>query len=416
MNAIVLFIVGVVFGAALVFVIQLLRRREAREIARELISESDSQRVHDVEALMMRIKESFGSLSLDALSKNTEEFLKIANETLSRQTKSGEKELEGKKQLIDQTLGVMKEDLQKVQELVKGFEKDREKKFGELANQLKSTAEQTGKLQETANQLKGALASTKARGQWGERMAEDVLRLAGFVEGVNYRKQKALETAGTRPDYTFLLPQDLKVNMDVKFPFNNYLRYLEAGGESDREKFKSQFLKDVRVRIKEVTTRDYINPTEDTVDYVIVFIPNEQVYAFIHESDSTLLDDALKNRVILCSPITLYAILAIIRQAVENFNLEKTTEQILFLLGSFHKQWTLFLKSLEKMGKRIDDAQREFTVLNSTRRNQLEKPLMRIEDLRKQKGILDEGSFDEEDVSLAEDDDEKNNSNLLPNP
>ncbi len=416
MNTIAFFIIGVIFGAALVLAVQLLRRREAKEIARELISETDSQRVHDLEALMMRIKESFGSLSLEALSKNTEEFLKIANETLSKQTTSGEKELEGKKLLIDQTLRVMKEDLQKVQELVMGFEKDREKKFGELANQLKSTAEQTGKLQETANQLKSALASTKARGQWGERMAEDVLRLAGFVEGINYRKQKALETAGTRPDYTFLLPQDLKVNMDVKFPFNNYLRYLEANGESDKEKFKSQFLKDVRVRIKEVTTRDYINPTEDTVDYVIVFIPNEQVYAFINESDSTLLDDALKNRVILCSPVTLYAILAIIRQAVENFNLEKTTEQILSLLGSFHKQWTLFLKSLEKMGKRIDDAQREFTTLNSTRRNQLEKPLRRIEDLRKQKGILDEESFDEEDVSLAEDDDEKNNSNLLPNP
>jgi DNA recombination protein RmuC len=416
MNAIVFFVIGVVFGAVLVFIIQVLRRKEAREIARELISESDSQRVQDLEALMSRIKESFGSLSLEALSKNTEEFLKVANETLSKQTKSGEKELEGKKQLIDQTLGIMKEDLQKVQDLVKGFEKDREKKFGELANQLKSTAEQTGKLQETANQLKSVLASTKARGQWGERMAEDVLRLAGFVEGINYRKQKALETAGTRPDYTFLLPQDLKVNMDVKFPFNNYLRYLEAEGESDREKFKSQFLKDVRVRIKEVTTRDYINPTEDTVDYVIVFIPNEQVYAFINESDSTLLDDALKNRVILCSPITLYAILAIIRQAVENFNLEKTTEQILSLLGSFHKQWALFLKSLEKMGKRIDDAQREFTTLNSTRRNQLERPLRRIEDLRKQKGIPDEGSFDEGDVSLAEEDDENNNSNLFPNP
>jgi DNA recombination protein RmuC len=416
MNYITFFIIGVIFGSVLVFIIQLLRRKEAKEIARELISESDSQRVQDLEVLIMRIKESFGSLSLEALSKNTEEFLKVANETLSKQTQSGEKELEGKKQLIDQTLGVMKEDLQKVQELVKSFEKDREKKFGELANQLKYTAEQTGRLQETASQLKSVLASTKARGQWGERMAEDVLRLAGFVEGINYRKQKALETAGTRPDYTFLLPQGLKVNMDVKFPFDNYLRYLEADGENDREKYKGQFLRDVRGRIKEVTTRDYINPEEDTVDYVIVFIPNEQVYAFINESDSSLLDDALRNRVILCSPITLYAILAVIRQAVENFNLEKTTDQILSLLGSFSKQWTLFLKSLEKTGKRIDDAQREFAVLNSTRRNQLERPLKRIEDLRQQKGILPEESFNEGEVDFVEDGDEKDNSNLLPNP
>jgi DNA recombination protein RmuC len=409
------FIIGVLFGAFLVFIIQWLRRKEARAIARELISESEAQRVEDLEALITRVKDSFGALSLEALSKNTEDFLKVANETLSKQTHAGEKELEGKKQLIDQTLGVMKEDLQKVQELVKVFEKDREKKFGELANQLKATAEQTGKLQETTSQLKGALASTKVRGQWGERMAEDILRMAGFVEGINYQKQKALETVSARPDYTFFLPQDLKVNMDVKFPLNNYLRYLEAGGESDREKCRVQFLRDVRGRIKEVTTRDYINPAENTLDYVIVFIPNEQVYAFINEQDRTLLDDALKSRVILCSPVTLYAILAVIRQAVENFNLEKTTDQILSLLASFSKQWLLFLKSLEKMGKRIEDAQREFTTLNTTRRNQLERPLMQIEDLRKQKGILSDASFSEDEVVIVEDRDDEKNSNLLPN-
>jgi len=402
MEYLAVFIIGVILGAVIVLVIYHVRGREAKVIAQELISQSESQRVQDLESLINRIKESFGSLSLEALSKNTEEFLKIANETLSKQTQVGEKELEGKKKLIDHTLEAMKGDLQRVQDLVTSFEKDREKKFGELANQLKSTAEQTGKLQETTSQLREALASTKARGQWGERMAEDVLRLAGFVEGINYLKQKALETVGTRPDYTFLLPQDLRVNMDVKFPLDNYLHYLEAGGESDRERYKNQFLKDVRGRIKEVTTRDYINPAENTVDYVIVFIPNEQVYAFINESDSSVLDEALKSKVVLCSPITLYAILAIIRQAVDNFNLEKTAAQILSLLGSFNKQWANFLKSLDKMGKKIDEAQKEFSVLTSTRRTQLERPLRQIEDLRKQKGILAEVSLIEGDTIQVE--------------
>ena len=415
MEYLAVFIVGVVFGSVVVFFIQWLRRREAKEIARELISQSESQRGQDVEALISRIKESFGALSLEALSKNTGEFLKLADATLSKQTQMGEKELEGKKKLIDQTLVAMKGDLQKVQNLVTGFEKDREKKFGELASQLKSTAEQTGKLQETTSQLRSALASSKVRGQWGERMAEDVLRLAGFIEGINYRKQKTLETVGTRPDYTFLLPQNLIVNMDVKFPLDNYLRFLDADGDSEKEKYKSQFLKDVRGRIKEVTTREYINPAENTVDYVIVFIPNEQVYAFINENDSSVLDEALKQKVILCSPITLYAILAVIRQAVDNFNLEKTAAQILSLLGTFEKQWTAFLKSLEKMGKKIDEAQKEFNILTSTRRNQLERPLRQIEDLRKQKGILPELLLDEEDTVLAEEIKDVKNSNPHPN-
>ena len=337
--------------------------------------------------LQKSLKDSFSSLSMEALSKNTDEFLKLANETLAVQTKSGEKELEGKKKLIDQSLEAMKKEMESVQNLVKNLEKDREKKFGELSTQLKSAVEQTGKLQETTNQLRMVLSNPKARGQWGERMAEDVLRLAGFMEGINYEKQKTLETTTTRPDYTFLLPQGLKLNMDVKFPLDNYVSYLEAENSSEKEKYKSQFLRDVKDRIKEVTTRDYINPEEHTVDYVLVFIPNEQVYAFIQETDRSVTDEALKNKVILCSPITLYAILAIIRQAVDNFNLEKKTAQILSILGAVNKQYQLFCESMDKMGRRIDEAKKEFVHLTSTRRNQLEKPLQQIDDIRKERSI-----------------------------
>lgn len=311
----------------------------------------------------------------------------------------GEKELEGKKELIDRTLIDMKGELERVQELVTGFEKDRGKKYGELSNQLRYTAEQTGKLTETTSGLREALSSTKARGQWGERMAEDVLRLAGLVEGLNYHKQKALESSGARPDYTFLLPQGLKVNMDVKFPLDNYLLYLEAAGEQEKDAFKTRFLKDVRARIKEVTTRDYIDPEANTVDCVIVFIPNEQVYSFIHEHDNRVLDDALKAKVILCSPLTLYAILAVIRQAVDNFNLQNTSTEILSLFGAFNKQWKAFTDSFEKMGKKIQEAQKEFDAMSLTRRNQLERPLRKIEDLRKRENIPVESLNEGEETS-----------------
>lgn len=387
---IVSFAAGLVLGAAIILLINLLRGRDAKKIAREALSQAESQRINDLEAIIGNIKDSFGALSLEALSKNTGEFLKLANETLAKQTQTGEKELEGKKKLIDQTLEAMKEDLKGIETLVTTLERDREQKFGELTNQLRSTTEQTMKLRETTGKLHMALSSTKARGQWGERMADDVLRLAGFIEGVNYRRQKALETVGSRPDYTFLLPQDLIINMDVKFPLDNYLKYLEAEGNGDRERYKAQFLRDVKDRIKEVVTREYINPEENTVDYVIVFIPNEQVYAFINEHDNSLLDEALKNKVILSSPITLYAILAVIRQAVDNFNLEKTAAQIMSLLATFNKQWNFFINSFDKMGKKIEEAQREYNHLTSTRRNQLERPLRQIADLRQQRGFAED--------------------------
>ena len=410
MNNLFFLLSGLILGVIIILFVNWLLRRDVKTITKEIFSQNELQKTQDIEALINRIKESFGELSLQALSRNTDEFLKLANETLSKQTQIGEKELEGKKKLIDQTLNEMKEHLHRVQNIVTDFEKDREKKFGELSNQLKVTAEQTGKLQETTSQLRSALSSTKARGQWGERMAEDVLRLAGFVEGVNYRKQKALETAKTIPDYTFFLPQDLKVNMDVKFPLDNYLRFLEEEKETDKRKYKNQFLRDVRNRIKEVTTREYINPSDKTVDYVIVFIPNDQVYAFINESDNTIIDDALRNKVVLCSPITLYAILAVIRQALDSFSLEKTAAEILSLLGVFNNQWIAFQKSLEKMGKKIDEAQKEYVTLTSTRRNQLERPLRKIEDLRKQKGISSKSSLAKDDKIPFTNSEEENNN------
>ena len=120
---------------------------------------------------------------------------------------------------------------------------------------------------------------------------------------------------------------------------------------------------------------------------VIMFIPNEQVYSFINENDRSILDEAIKNKVALCSPLTLFAILAIIRQAVDNFNLEKTANQIITLMNSFYKQWKLYKNGMDKMGKRIEDAQKEYTNLVTTRTNQLQKPLNEIERLRQQKGL-----------------------------
>lgn len=386
MENLVSFVIGAVFGALTVLIINWLQLKDTKKVAQELLSQMENQKIQDIENIISKIKDSFRVLSSEALSQSINDFLKLANETLSKQTQAGQMELESKKKLIDQTLEKMKEELQKVQDLIHQFEKDRENKFGELANQLKYTAEHTLKLQETANKLYEVLGNTKVRGQWGERMAEDILRMIGLKENINYIKQQTMGSTKSRPDFTFLLPQGLKVNMDVKFPLNNYLRYVEAE-EGQKEVYKKQFLKDVRDKIKEVTSRDYINPEENTVDYVILFIPNDQIYAFINENDPSLIDEALKNKVILCSPVTLYAVLAVIRQAIDNFKLEKSAVEIQLTLKAFKQQWDNFIESLNKVEKKLEELQKEFNNLNSTRRRQLERQLDKIENIEIQNEI-----------------------------
>jgi len=379
---VVALLVGFALGLAVAFLLRIIQAKTAKELAAELFDESEKQRKASMDAVIGDLKASFGSLSLDALQKSTEEFLKLAKSRLDAERESALHDLDAKKGLIDQQLARMGKELEKVSVLVQDLEKDRVQKFGELTNQLKSASEQTTALMETTNTLREALSSTQSRGQWGERMAEDVLRLAGFIEGVNYVKQRAVEGVGTRPDFTFILPRDLKLNMDVKFPLDNYIRFLETGSDLEKSKYRNAFLRDVKARIKEITTRDYINPQQNTLDYVLLFIPNEQVYGFIHEQDSTILDNSIKNKVIPCSPLTLFAVLAVIRQAIDNFALEQTSTEILSLLGAFKKQWGNFVKKMEVLGKRISESQKEYEALMTTRRRQLERPLNRIEELR----------------------------------
>ena len=376
--------IGFVLGLLAALLLRLIQGKTAKELAEELFRESETQRKANIDSVIENIKASFGGLSLDALSKSTEEFLKLAKARLESEREISLKELDAKKGLIDQQLHQMTSKLEDVSKLMKELEKDRVEKFGQLASQLNTASQQTTALMQTTTLLREALASTKARGQWGERMAEDVLRLAGFIENVNYLQQKAIDGSGLRPDFTFLLPKNLRLNMDVKFPLDNYMRFLETDSEAEKVKFRNDFLRDVKARIKEVTTREYINPEQNTVDYVLLFIPNEQIYSFIHEQDSSILDEGIRNRVIFCSPLTLFAVLAVIRQAVDNFALEKTSNEILSLLGVFKKQWDEFVKKLELLGKRIEDTQKEYELLATTRRRQLERPLNKIEDLRTQ--------------------------------
>ncbi|MCX6004288.1 MAG: DNA recombination protein RmuC [Chloroflexi bacterium] len=355
----------------------------------------------DMLAISGDIQKNLAAFTDTSMQTSVQHLVNLSEEVISKHTALGEQNLDAKKQLIDQSLKEIRDNLNNVENLVNNFEKDRAEKFGQLSQQIQLASEQTMRLQETTGKLQMALGNTRVRGQWGERMADDILQNIGLVEGTNYIKQQTSDVSGSRPDYTFLLPNKLLLNMDVKFPLDNYMKYVNAEAEADREIFRVAFISDTRQRIKEVTTRDYINPEENTVDYVLVLIPNEQVYHFINENDPTLLDVALKNKVVLCSPVTLYAILALIRQALENFKMEKATNEILKLFNEFGKQWKRFAESMDKIGKKIQEAQNEFNSLSSTRRNQLEKPLNKIDDIRKERGI-EEVQISEGDVILLE--------------
>jgi DNA recombination protein RmuC len=322
----------------------------------------------------------------------------LQREQLGSAASALQADLGAKKDVIDTRLdevrAEMRTELHRLGTLVTELGRTSAERFGQVDESLRSHAEVAGTLADSTRMLREALANPQARGQWGERMAEDVLRLAGFTEHVNYRKQTNVEGGSGRPDFTFELPKGHVLFMDVKFPLASYLRYLEVGTDAERQAHLKRFLSDVRLRVKELAKRDYAGESgRPAVDYVLLFLPNEQLTGFIHEHDPTLLDEAMAQRVVLCSPLTLFAFLGVIRQAFDNFMIEQTSDEILTLIGKFGQQWQRYSESADKVKRHFDSVQREFDQLTGTRRRALERPLQELEALRVQRNLPVDGEL-----------------------
>lgn len=373
-------IIGLIAGGLIGTLVFAILRRNADRVASRLLEETEAARSVELSAITEQIKTTFSALSREALSDNADDFLKLASTKLDQQTAVGDQMLDGKKKLIDARVEEIAAKLATMTTLLDTMGRASAQATGSLQGQLEKATQETKRLHETTSQLREALANPQRRGRWGERMAEDVLRLAGFTEGISFFKQQML-TDGSKPDFTFPLPGGQRVHMDVKFPLANYLRVLDAVDDSARESFTHQFMMDVRKRVKEVTTRAYIDPAGGTVECVLVFIPNEQVYGFIHEHDPSLLDDALNSKVVLCSPFSLYAVLTVIRQSMDSFRFAQNSRRILEIVGEFRKQWIKYVDVMDKMGRKIEEAGETYRELASTRTRQLDRQLEKIDDM-----------------------------------
>jgi DNA recombination protein RmuC len=353
-----------------------------------------------------------------------EQVAQHQREQLEQVIRHQREQLGSKEQHIDSHLQQVQHDMQselaRLGEAVNNLGTSNAERFGAFDESLRSHAEVAAALADSTRSLREALASPQMRGQWGERMAEDVLRLAGFIENVNYRKQVQVEGGTGRPDYTFELPKGHVLYMDVKFPLAAYLRYLEAGTDAERSAHLKRFLTDVRHRVKELACRDYARESDGpSVDYVLLFLPNEQLTGFIYEHDPGLLDDAMSQRVVLCSPLTLFAFMGIIRQAFDNFMIEQTSDQILQLLGTFSQQWQKYNDALDRVRRQFDSVGRSLDDLVGVRRRALSKPLHQLDQLRLQRGLAttDELLMVDSDGDLCDgDEDDVDELGTLPGP
>jgi DNA recombination protein RmuC len=298
----------------------------------------------------------------------------------SEQRKGNQEEIEsGVKDILsnhEKLLSEITRNLQKDLEQSQKGVVDLKTQNAAIREQLLNTAKITEGLQASTEGLKNLLANNRLRGEWGEQVAEDLLMAAGFVEKLNYLKQST--TTEGRPDFTILLPDGYKLNVDAKFPFDDLISYQDATTETEKKRALASFSTSIKNKIKGITSKDYIDPENQTLDFVVMFIPNEMIFSFVYEMLPDINQFASERKVVLAGPFGFTAVLRMILQAHKNFHHEKSLVQILGLISKFQEEYTKFGDSMERLGRQIDVAQKTFMEVEGTRNRQLTRVVEQI--------------------------------------
>lgn len=319
-----------------------------------------------------RFNEKFPEL----LKSTNEQLVLMANQKLGAEKQEISSDLANKKDAFEKLTKQILDELVKNQTKLEEAEKGRVGSFNQLREAIDNNRKITENLAVTADGLKKVLSNNQLRGQFGEKVAEDLLKMSGFVVGTDYTKQES--TGESRPDFTLYLPDKTKINIDSKFPYANIVKMSETDDPSQKTQYLKLFEADVKKKISEVTSRDYINPEQNTVDFVILFIPNEMIFSFIYEKFPELLQEAISRKIVLAGPFSFTAILRMVRQAYDNFRYQANVQAIIGYIKTFEKEFEKYNTEFTKIGERIDSLSRQYNEVSSTRTNKLLRSIDKI--------------------------------------
>ena len=333
-------------------------------------------------AIALYIKKLIGSIEKNSaenlrtqLDQIFPDVLKNANEQLI--TMANQK-LGAEKQDIKTDLDNKRREFEKLVENVEKELKESGKTAQSIMQQIKDHQSVTDKLADSTKGLTNMLSNNQLRGQFGEQVAEDLLKMSGFVKGIDFEYNKTQSTTSSRPDFAIFLPDKTRIHVDVKFPYASLQKVTETEDRGMKEQHMKQFTRDVREKIAQVTTREYINPAEKTVDFVIMFIPNEMIFSYIYDKMNGVWQEAMSRKVVLAGPFSFTAILRMVRQAYDNFRYQENIHEMVAHIKEFEKQFDLYSEEFDKLGRTLTTAVDTYGKVESTRTRQLTKIVDKI--------------------------------------
>jgi DNA recombination protein RmuC len=311
-----------------------------------------------LEQLNLQLKDTFNAMATEALNSNNEQFLRLAKESLGQFHIKAEGELEKREKAVENMVKPIRDALEKTEKQVERMESGRQQAHGALTKHLETMAESHRLLQSETRNLVQALRRPEVRGQWGELTLKRLAELAGMVEHCDFQEQASVQTDNgqQRPDMIVRMPDKREIIVDAKTPLDAYLSAVEAVNDEERKTRLQQHARNVRARIRELSSKSYWQQFRHSPDFVVLFIPGDQFLSAALDVDHTLIEDALSQNVILATPTSFVALLRAIAYGWRQEVLAENAEVIREVGQDLYSRLATFAEHLSRLGRSLDSS------------------------------------------------------------
>lgn len=245
-----------------------------------------------------------------------------------------------------------------------------------LSEQLKQMHATTTNLGAEAEKLSRALqAGPKIQGDFGEMKLNDLLDKFGFTKGVEYDVQYTMrDSKGNvirnddtndmmRPDVVLHYPDHKDVVIDSKASLTAFINYVNAGTDDERKVYLEEHVKSVRRHVDELSAKNYGKYSMEggtTLDFVIMFVPQEAAMQLAVSADASLWNYAFERNVIITGEQNLFSLLRLLQIAWTQQRQAENQEKVFDMASTLVDRVQLFVERFDRLDSDIDGVRKSF--------------------------------------------------------
>ncbi|WP_231974254.1 DNA recombination protein RmuC [Pseudonocardia sp. HH130630-07] len=306
------------------------------------------------------LRDSFAALSQDALARNNEAFVALAERRLKEATAELSAKAQGdetaRARAVEQLLDPLATALGRMEGQLRTVEKERESAYAGLREQVRAMAANSEKLGSETKALVNALRAPQVRGRWGEMQLQRVAEMAGMVEHCDFSTQVSAEgeEGGVRPDMLVRLAGGKQVVVDAKVPFAAYLEAVETTDPDVHATKLEAHARQLRAHVDQLSAKAYWEAFEPTPEFVVLFVPGDPFLEAALKADPGLLEHAFGRNVVLATPTTLVALLRTVAYGWRQEALARNAAQVHRLGRELHGRLATMGTHVARLGRSLD--------------------------------------------------------------